>query len=322
MSLNRYKNFQIVASIYCKKCKQADTLFNKGGDAIREGLDLFIEYWSCINHVQFLSAKYSEKDNNAAKLCIEIAKTSVYCLAHTVDIETRINWHKDALKAARKLNDQKNIYLTGNNLAIALIRAQREEEAIKILHECLEITRSLNDIPGKARVLGNLGIAYKNIGQYSKAIKCHQKQLNIAKSDDKLGELRALGNLGIVYKEMGEYDRALNYHNLRLKIAKKMKKPIEISNAFGDLGITYRYINNFERSVKYFNKQLMLTRRNENQDVEGRALWGLSQSLYLQGKSREAIINAKKALIIKKDKKDPNVSEIQKTLLEWINESG
>jgi tetratricopeptide (TPR) repeat protein len=323
MSFNRYENFQRVASSYCKKCKEADTLFKKGGGETKKGLDLFIEYWSIINNLQIYSAKYSEKDDNAAKLCIEIAKTSVHCLAYTVDIETQINWHKAALKAARKLNDPRDIYLTANNLAIALTDAKREIEAIEILQECLKITNSLEDKSGEAKVLNSLGIAYKDLGQYSKAIEHHKKRLSIAKEiDDELGELHALANLGIVYKNVGNYNKALKYHYSRLKLAKKIKNPIKISNAFGDLGITYWYIKDFDKSVEFFNKQLRLTKRYKIQDGEGRALWGLSQSLHSQGKLQEAITNAKKALKIKKDKKDPLVSEIQNILLEWINESG
>ncbi len=322
--MSKIDAFFKVANQCLKIVKNSDQLYKKKGNGIKEGLDLFVSRLPLLKIIHELSADYSKIDESAAKICIEITKTSVLCLSHTVDIETQINWHKAALEAARKLGDPRNIYLTANNLAIALTDTKREKEAIEILQECLDITdsQSLKDKSGKAKVLNNLGIAYKNIGQYSKAIECYNKKLKIVKSiPNELLEVSALGNLGIVHKEKKDYDEAKKYHELRLKLAKKLNNPILISNAYGDLGITYRHNNDLDKSIEYLKKQLRLTRKHEIQNGEGRALRELSQSLYLQGKIREAIINAKKALIIKKGKKDPSVSEIQKTLLEWINES-
>lgn len=323
MSFNRYENLKTVAAVYYKVCKEANELFHKGGDAINKGFDLFIEKWLCINHVQAASARYSKNNNDAAKLCVEFAKICVYCLAHTVDIKTQIKWHKDALDAALKLDEPENIYITKHNLAIALIKAKKEEEAIKLLNENLIFAKSTKNKVREARVLNNLGITYKNLKQYSKALTSQEKRLEIAKElKDEAGQIHALGGIGNVYRKKGDYDNALKYHYSRLKLAKKINNPDKIGNALGDLGKTYMAIKDFDKSKEFFSKQLRLTNKYNFQDGKGRALWGLAQSLYSQGKLIEAIANGDETLKIKKAKEDPDVPEIQKTLLEWRNEIG
>jgi tetratricopeptide (TPR) repeat protein len=66
---------------------------------------------------------------------------------------------------------------------------------------------------GKARALGNLGIAYDSLGQYERAIDFYEQHLAIAREiGDRAGEGRALGNLGNAYYNLGQYDRALEQY--------------------------------------------------------------------------------------------------------------
>ena len=53
--------------------------------------------------------------------------------------------------------------------------------------------------------LGNLGIAYKNLGELEKAIKYYQQQLVITKEiGDRRGQGNALANLGLAYKSLDD----------------------------------------------------------------------------------------------------------------------
>jgi len=55
-----------------------------------------------------------------------------------------------------------------------------------------------------------LGIAYRNLGQYERAIDFHEQSLAIAREiGDQVGEAYALGNLGNAFANLGQDDRAL-----------------------------------------------------------------------------------------------------------------
>ena len=67
--------------------------------------------------------------------------------------------------------------------------------------------------------------AYHSVGLYEKAIKCHEKNLEISTAvGDQSGIARSNGNLGIAFPSFEQYEKAIQYH----------KKDLEISTAIGD----------------------------------------------------------------------------------------
>ena len=79
-------------------------------------------------------------------------------------------------------------------------------------------------IPGLAASLcGTLGIAYKSLGDFSKAIEHHTKWLAIAQEvGDRAGEGRAYGHLGAAYESLGDFAKAVKCHRQHLAIAKEV----------------------------------------------------------------------------------------------------
>ena len=76
---------------------------------------------------------------------------------------------------------------------------------------------------GRRSCLGNLGIAYKNLGDARKAIEYHEKALAIAREiGDRRAEGAALGNLGIAYEDLGDARKAIEYYEQALAIAREI----------------------------------------------------------------------------------------------------
>jgi tetratricopeptide (TPR) repeat protein len=64
----------------------------------------------------------------------------------------------------------------------------------------LAIAREIKDRQSEGKALGNLGLAYLNLGDYTKAIEYQQQWLAIAREiKDRQSEGAALGNLGLAY---------------------------------------------------------------------------------------------------------------------------
>jgi len=83
--------------------------------------------------------------------------------------------------------------------------------------------------------LGNLGLAYKALGQVDKAIGYFQLALEIAKEiGDRRGEGIDLFNLGIAYKKLGEREKARACLQQALAIFTEIKSPYA-ANAQSDL---------------------------------------------------------------------------------------
>jgi len=69
----------------------------------------------------------------------------------------------------------------------------------------------------------NLGRAYRNLGNFSKALEHHKEHLTMVKEvGDRFREGAAYGSLGIVYCEQGDYAKAIEHHGQHLAIAKEV----------------------------------------------------------------------------------------------------
>ena len=66
-----------------------------------------------------------------------------------------------------------------------------------------------------------MGIAFRNLGQYDKAVEFSTKYLTISRElGDRVGEGAALGNLGAVFRNRGQFDKAAEFHTKHLNICR------------------------------------------------------------------------------------------------------
>ena len=81
----------------------------------------------------------------------------------------------------------------------------------------------MGDRAGEGLAYGNLGNAYKGLGDFKQAIKYHEHHLSIAKEvGDRAGEGVFYGNLGNAYQGLGDFKQAIKYHEQHLSIAKEV----------------------------------------------------------------------------------------------------
>jgi len=88
------------------------------------------------------------------------------------------------------------------------------------------ISKEIGDKRGEGVDLGNLGIAYRHLGQVEKAIEYYEQALVISKEiGDRRGEGNRLGNLGNAYSDLGQVEKAIEYYEQALVIGKEIKDP-------------------------------------------------------------------------------------------------
>jgi tetratricopeptide (TPR) repeat protein len=74
-----------------------------------------------------------------------------------------------------------------------------------LLEAMLTAARRFNRRDAERRALGNLGIAYQQLGDLRCAIDIYYQSLNIAReTGDRRNEGRMLLNIGVAYKDLGE----------------------------------------------------------------------------------------------------------------------
>jgi tetratricopeptide (TPR) repeat protein len=155
-------------------------------------------------------------------------------------------------------------------------------------------------IPGLAASLcGTLGIAYKSLGDFSKAIEHHTKWLAIAQEvGDRAGEGRAYGHLGAAYESLGNFAKAAKCHRQHLEIAKELGDRAEEGRAYGNLGSTYQALGDFGNVIEYKTQHLLITQEVGDRAGEGRAYGNLGSAYQALGDFAKAIENTKQHLSI------------------------
>ena len=88
------------------------------------------------------------------------------------------------------------------------------------LKSALNACRQSDDKVAEGCHLGNLGLAYSDLGEPRKAIEFYEQALKISREiGDRQGEGNRLGNLGTAYSHLGEPRKAIEFYEQALKIS-------------------------------------------------------------------------------------------------------
>ncbi|HKY42507.1 MAG TPA: tetratricopeptide repeat protein [Pyrinomonadaceae bacterium] len=267
------------ATHYKEVLHEANELYKKGGESLLRGLARFDLEWGNIQKGHaWVVAQNETADADVARLGMTYANSGVYVLDLRQHSRERIRWLEIALATARRLQDRE----------------------------------------GEGDVLGNLGIAYKNLGEARRAIKFHEQALLIDREiGDRRGEGADLGNLGIAYAELGETGRAIQFFEQTLLIHRDMGDRRGEGNDLGNLGLAYADLGETRRSLQFYEQALLIDREIGDRRGEGDDLWNMSLALDQLGERGQAIQHAEQALIIREQIEDPKAAQVRTKLAVW-----
>jgi len=238
------------AGHYLEVMRAADDLYEKGGESVTQGLALFDTERTNIQAGHDWIVAHQQDDNEIAEWCFLYPHAGVDWLLFRQPPRERVRWLEPALTAARRLD-------------------RRDWEGV---------------------ALGNLGNAYKALGEYRRAIEYYEQRLQIAHEiSDRLGESRGLGNLGAAYRNLGEYRRAIEYQEQRLEIVREIGDRRGEGQALGNLGIAYFCLGEYRRATEYHEQDLKIAREIGDRLGEGQALGNLGSAYLTLGEYRRAI---------------------------------
>jgi len=144
-------------------------------------------------HIEFAYEWLAPKrDEPSAALLVSLVQSVVF-IGQSVRFHPRqrIGWLQSQRQAARISNDRQAEGNALGNLGIAYTDLGEPRKAIEFYEQTLAIHREIGDRRGEAADLGNLGIAYENLGEPRKAIGFYEQQLAITRE---IGDRRGEGN--------------------------------------------------------------------------------------------------------------------------------
>lgn len=115
--------------------------------------------------------------------------------------------------------------------------------------------------PLTAASYNNIGLVYKEKGEYRKALEYYIESLEI--KENFLGlehpdTATSYNNIGVVYKEKHEYDKAMEYYMKALEIREKvldLERP-DTAQSYNNIGVVYERKGDYKKAMEYHTKCL------------------------------------------------------------------
>jgi len=242
---------------------EAGECFLQGKEGVLKGLHLFDQEKANILAGQSWAEKNLEGNSSAAiDLCKSYPNAGVYVLGLRLSPRERIPWLETALEASRRSNDK----------------------------------------AAEGTSLGNLGLAYFDLGDTRKTIDFYEQALQISREiGDRRGEGADLGNLGLAYRNLGDPRKAIEYHDQALATSREIGDRWGEGAQLGNLGLAYFDLGELRKAIEYYKEALAISREIGDRRGESYNLDNLGLAYFDQGEPRKGIEYCDQALQISRE---------------------
>jgi tetratricopeptide (TPR) repeat protein len=172
--------------------------------------------------------------------------------------------------------------------------------ALSINRLALDISEKLDDQPGAARALNNIGAIHYAQGEYAQALEHLEQSLTIS---EQLGERaivgRAHNNIGGIHFVQGNYSKMLAHLQKSLAISQEMGDTKLIAGSFINIGIAYLHQGSYARASEYFHQGLATAERGHDEFTMSRALNNIGTIHSAQGNQAQALDSFLRSLKLK-----------------------
>lgn len=184
------------------------------------------------------------------------------------DMATAARLFDDALGRYRALRDEPAEAMLLQDAGRIFGRTGDSDRAVARLEEALAIDRRRHDTVGVD--LNNLGIAYKDVGEFDKALAAYQEILGLPElAANPFVRARVLNNAGNLQHLLGHDDAALALHLEALPLSQTIGDRETEARSLNTIGQTYASLRDYDRAVQYERDGLAI--RRSIADLSGQA---------------------------------------------------
>lgn len=130
--------------------------------------------------------------------------------------------------------------------------------------------KTIDYVEAEAYALNEIGIIYRDVSLYDKALEAHRKAFELSKLVNNVDlEVISLNMIGVVYRRTDVIKLALDYHKKALEIAKQEQHKsetlqISIAVSQNSMGNIYLTLKQYGLAIKQFEKSLVIEKENNN----------------------------------------------------------
>jgi tetratricopeptide (TPR) repeat protein len=300
------------AHCYLAVVTQANELYLQGNQHMLEGLALFDrearEVQAAFEWLKPGGLDGSEPESpQRNELRARLPGAFVNMMGMRLRPEESIAWLTAGRGAARSLGDHALEVLLLGSLGIAYAVMDQGAWALACQEEALQIAladarasaaprdsepkqAASGSCAGLVRVLGNLGVIFRNQRKTQRAVRYLIKQLELARRWGlRREEGAALGSLGRVYLDIGDTQASIQYYEQNLAISVETGDRRARAIVLGGLGDVYRTCKDFERARQYLEEDIAITHEIGDRRGQAIASWMLGKVYHDQGDLAKAV---------------------------------
>lgn len=162
--------------------------------------------------------------------------------------------------------------------------------ATNLLIQAAAASELLGQKEQQAVYLGNLGSAYRDLGQIKNAMRYYRQALKLYRDlGHQAGEGLTLGRLGIAYRILGQVEPAIEHLEQALTIAREAGDPQAEGINLANLGIAYRGQGRHEQALDYLQRALAIARSRSDERGEAINLGNIGDVYQDMNRPDEAI---------------------------------
>lgn len=180
------------------------------------------------------------------------------------ELQEAFDLYEECVKISKQINDQPGLAFALSNIG-AIYWSINDRKALKYYQQRLAIMTELADDKEIARSLYLIGTYYQTFENNEMAVKYYQKALKLAEQNFVISvEMNSLGNLGIIFYHSQQYKEAHSCYRKQLKIAKRTGNRLVEALALGNIGLIYDNLSQYSLALNYYLKKLKIISILEN----------------------------------------------------------
>lgn len=228
----------------------------------------------------------------------------------------RIYWQRNAdlsntygnlaLSTATEIDDQRGIMMAHRVLGGLYFYQGQLDMALWHNNLALSIAIEQYDHDMQGSLLNNLGIIFRDMGDFKRSMDVHQKSMLIARQTNNKGLLVvSANNVGRLFIALQDYNEAASYLYDGMHHLSDLPDPTSLRLALhSNLARMHSQLGNTDSARYYLNKTLLLARENENINRMAEAWQGLGILSLAAAQYDSARLYFYRSLLLDKEFKD------------------
>lgn len=177
--------------------------------------------------------------------------------------------------------------------------------ALEIMQPIMQEIKELNNDTLLGRAYHATGRSFQFKGSNELALEYYLMALEIHENLKLYGEsVKQLNNIGLIYREEGNYDQAIDYLNRCIEMSKKSNNELLKFISYGNVGYVAMKQGKFELAIERFNQTIEISKEKNDAISESTGYYLMAEVKYLMGDFKEAISYANKGLSLSIDSKN------------------